>query len=192
LSKLFWQRGWEIADNLVTKQHLAFAKAAMAASQRGGRMRATASIVPEGAESEYAPVAGEALLKACQPRIEAIIGRALLPAYALWRIYGHGASLHRHRDRNACEISISLPVFSDPADAPWPIFVSDLHGIETGVPLEPGYGIVYQGCEVAHWREPFPGNEQYLLFLHYVLANGPNAHMANDRREALAIDALIG
>lgn len=192
MSDLFWQRGWDVADNLVTAQQLAFAKAAMDVAQRGGRMRNTALVVPKGALSEYAPIAAEALLKSCQPRLEAIIGRALLPAYALWRIYGHGASLRRHRDRNACEISISLPIFSDPADSAWPIYVTDLQGQDEGVELHSGQGILYQGCKIAHWREPFAGSEQYQLFLHYVLADGPNAHLANDNREKLAIDALIG
>lgn len=192
MSELFWQCGWDVADNLATPEQLAFARAAMATSQRGGHMRATAPVVPGDAQSEYSPLGAEALLKACQPLVEAAVGRALLPAYALWRIYGHGSSLRQHKDRNACEISVSLPIHSDPADSAWPIFIRDLHGQERSVALQRGQGIIYQGCEIAHWREPFPGQEQYQLFLHYVLADGPNAHLANDRREALAIEALIG
>lgn len=109
-----------------------------------------------------------------------------MPAYAFWRIYETGAELRRHKDRNACEVSASLPVFAVP-DEPWPIHVRDLHGDETGVSLDPGDAIVYQGCRVPHWREPFTGERQYQVFLHYVIKGGDHADRAFDGRDGLRL-----
>ncbi len=155
-------------------------------------MRFATKAVPQGALNEYAPFAGEMMLNQCRPGIEAIVDRALEPAYAFWRIYRRGAELTRHVDRNACEISVSLPIHSSPTDAPWPIFVQDLQGVKTGVALHEGSGIVYQGCKIPHWREPFAGELQYQVFLHYVISGGDKLAFAFDRRNRRAIDRLLG
>ncbi|MFM5948317.1 MAG: hypothetical protein ACKOPM_03665 [Novosphingobium sp.] len=192
MTEAFWQRGYCVAEDLATPAQLAFVRAAMEVSQRTGRMHYAAKVVPQGALNEYAPFAGEMLLNQIRPAVEAIVGRELAPAYAFWRIYRRGAELTRHVDRNACEISVSLPIHACPADNPWPIFVRDLQGVETGIALREGTGIVYQGCEIPHWREPFAGDLQYQVFLHYVIVDGPNAEFAFDRRSHRAIDQLLG
>lgn len=184
----FWDRGYAVAPGLADAAQLAFVRAAMDASARTGRMRFADKIVPEGALNEYSPIAAEAVLRQCQPAIEMVTDRKLLPAYAFWRIYEHGATLRRHRDRNSCEISASLPIAAVPADQVWPIHVRDLHGTEIGVPLNPGDAIVYQGCRIEHWREPCPGDRQYQLFLHYVIEGGEQADYAFDRRAGLNLD----
>lgn len=155
----FWDRGYVVAQNLVDERQIAFVHAAMDASKRAGRMQFVTKIVPQGAMNEYSPIAAEALLIRCRPAIEAIAGRALAPAYARWRIYERGAELIRHVDRNACEVSASLPIFAVP-DEPWPIHVRDLQGAEQGIALMPGDAVVYQGCRVQHWREPLAGERQ--------------------------------
>ena len=114
----FWDRGYAVARDLVTADQQAFLRAAMDVSHRTGAMHHATVVVPQGAMNQYSPIAGEALLLQCRPAFEAIIGRDLVPAYAFWRIYERGAELRRHKDRNACEVSASLPVFSVPADAP--------------------------------------------------------------------------
>ena len=43
------------------------------------------------------------------------------------------------------------------------------------IPMEPGDGVIYRGCEVEHWREAFNAPEgawQTQVFLHYVDKNG--------------------
>jgi hypothetical protein len=183
----YWDRGYAVAHDLVDAQQLAFVRSAMDVSQRQGRMRFATNVVPQGAMNEYAPIGGETLLIRSLPAFEAITGRDLLPAYAFWRIYEQGAELRRHVDRNACEVSASLPIFAEPADQPWPIHVRDLKGMETEVALEPGSAIIYQGCAIPHWREPFRGRLQYQVFLHYVFKDGDKASYAYDRRDGLKL-----
>ena len=181
----FWHRGYAVVHDLVDTAQLAFVRTAMEVSHRTGRMRFATNVVPQGAMNEYSPIAGEALLVHCQPAFEAVTGRKLVPAYALCRIYEHGAELRRHVDRNACEVSASLPIFAEPADQPWPIHVRDLQGQDIGVALQPGSAIVYQGCAIPHWRGPFSGLLQYSVFLHYVFEDGDKTAFAFDGREGL-------
>ena len=35
--------------------------------------------------------------------------------------------------------------------------------------------LVYSGCELEHWREPFEGDNCGQVFLHYNNLDGPNA-----------------
>ena len=186
-TEMFWDRGYAVVRDLVSAKQRDFVHAAMDVAHRTGAMRHADKIVPQGAMNQYSPIAGEALLLQCRPAFEAVTARDLVPAYAFWRIYGHGAELLRHTDRNACEVSASLPVFSVPADAPWPIHVRDLHGTETGVALNPGDAIVYQGCRLPHWREPFAGERQYQVFLHYVIGDGDRSDYAFDGRDGLRL-----
>jgi hypothetical protein len=183
----FWEQGYTVVRDLLGPAQLAFAKSAMDASNRTGKMRFATKVVPQGAMNEYSPIGGEALLMQCRPAFEAITGRKLIPAYAFWRIYQRGAELRRHVDRNSCEISASLPIHAVPAEKYWPIHVCDLAGTETSVPLVPGDAILYQGLRIPHWREPLDGEAQYQVFLHYVIADGDHANMAFDGRKGLKL-----
>lgn len=177
-----------IAHNLLDVAQLTFVRSAMDASLRAGRMKSNQnSILPQGARNEYSAIGAEALLMQCQMQIENIVGCSLIPAYALWRIYGPAASLLRHVDRSSCEISVSMPICADPEDTPWPIYIQDLQGNEVAVMLKPGEGIVYQGCRIEHWREPFQGRYQKQVFLHYVIKDGDRADCAFDGRSSLGI-----
>ena len=181
----FWDRGYAVAHDLVDAAQREFVRAAMDVSRRTGRMHFATRVAPQGAFNEYSPIAGEVLLLRCRATIEAITGRELVPAYAFWRIYEHGAVLLRHCDRSSCEVSASLPIFSAPADRAWPIHLCGLDGAEAAIELRPGAGIIYQGCRIPHWREAFDGQLQYQLFLHYVIKDGDNAVHAFDGRESL-------
>ncbi|THD37830.1 MAG: hypothetical protein E7773_02300 [Sphingomonas sp.] len=183
----FRDRGYAVVRNIVDAQQCRFVRAAMDASERTGRLHHATAVVPQGALNEYSPVGAEALLLHCRPAFEAIAGRALLPAYGFWRIYGNGAELRRHVDRNACEVSASLPIFAEPAGEAWPIHVAGLDGADASVALSPGDAILYQGCNIPHWRDAFPGERQYQVFLHYVYADGDKTAFAFDRRDGLRL-----
>lgn len=186
----FWSRGYRVVDDLLPASALTFVKAGMDASERGGRMTPSNNRKSaRGALNEYAPLAGEALLQQCRPAIEALVDRDLEPAYAFWRIYARGAELRPHVDRNACEVSATLPIFSDPADGAWPIHVRDLDGADQGISLRAGQALVYQGCRIQHWREPFRGERQYQLLLHYVIRGGDMSQHALDGRGRLGFGA---
>jgi hypothetical protein len=191
VSGTFAELGYEVVPALVGPNELEFMKRAIDVSQRSGRMQFRKGIVPQGAHNEYSPLAGEALLKQVLPKVAAIAQCALLPAYAFARIYRTGAELRRHTDRNACEVSVSLTIFASPTEPHWPILVQDLRGTEAAVVLLPGDAIVYQGCNIPHWREPFAGEQQYQVFLHYVVKDGAKAEFAFDRRAGLKLDGLL-
>ena len=59
------------------------------------------------------------------------------------------------------------------------------------IPMEPGDGVIYRGCEVEHWREAFNAPEgawQTQVFLHYVDKNGPYGDFCKfDSRPALGL-----
>lgn len=191
VSNSFQDLGYTVAPDLVSADQLKFLRAAIEVSRQTRRFLQPTRLEQKHASNEYSPIAAEALLRQCRPAIEAITGSELVPTYAFWRIYEHGAALHRHIDRGACEVSASLPIFAQPQTPAWPIHVTDLRGIDTAVGLLPGSAIIYQGCRIPHWREPFAGTVQYQVLLHYVIKGGAMAHLAFDGRDPMPIDRIL-
>lgn len=111
----------------------------------------------------------DALLLEVQPKLEAIVGCRLVPTYSYARVYFHGDTMISHRDRESCEVSVSIHLGRDGGESIlW--FQRD-----TKVEMEDGDGAIYLGCEMDHWRKPFTGNSMGQTFLHYVVADGPFA-----------------
>ena len=54
-------------------------------------------------------------------------------------------------------------------------YINPMHPKVTKVLLEVGDMLVYSGCELEHWREPFEGDICGQVFLHYNHVNGPFA-----------------
>jgi len=140
-----------------------------------------------GAYSKYADWVMETLLQYMRPIMKAKTGMDLVPTYSYTRLYEKGNILRRHKDRPSCEISTTLylggdewPIFLDPSGAD---FVMDefKQTIKPGAPagvrvdLKVGDMLLYSGCDLEHWREPFQGNVCSQAFLHYNHANGPFA-----------------
>jgi hypothetical protein len=116
--------------------------------------------------------------------MEKTTGLTLHPTYSYYRVYAPGDILERHKDRESCEISCTLCFNYEYTDYEWPIYMDG-----TPVVLEPGDMVVYRGCDLDHWREPFDIKDldawQVQGFFHYVDANGPNADFKYDRRESI-------
>ena len=137
--------------------------------------------------SHYADMVMETLMMKVLPRMEKETGLQLIPTYSYARIYKKGDILKRHKDRPSCEISTTVNLGGDP----WPIFIDGTGSNNvideyknimkpnapegTKVLLEVGDMLVYSGCELEHWREPFKGNTCGQVFLHYNHVNGPFA-----------------
>ena len=137
--------------------------------------------------SHYADMVMETLLMKVLPIMKKETGLELIPTYSYARVYKKGDILRRHKDRPSCEISTTLNLGGDP----WPIFIDgtgadsvideykNIHKPNapegTKVLLEVGDMLVYSGCELEHWREPFEGNICGQVFLHYNHVNGPFA-----------------
>jgi hypothetical protein len=111
--------------------------------------------------------------------LSGVVAEPLLPTYCYARAYRHGNMLPRHRDRETCEISLSLNLGGD---AVWPLFVQKPNGEEVAVNLAPGDGLMYLGCVADHWREPFQGTRCTQAFFHYVRSRGPYGYLYFDRQ----------
>ena len=150
--------------------------------------------------AKYADRLMETLLIKTIPVMQKKTGLKLVPTYAYCRLYKNGNILRRHKDRPSCEISTTLCLGGDP----WAIFIDptgadnvideykNIHkpnapkGVK--VLLKSGDMIIYSGCELEHWREPFQGKLCGQVFLHYNHADGPFAKTnLLDKRPLLGI-----
>jgi hypothetical protein len=103
------------------------------------------------------------------PDVSKILKEDALPTYTYTRIYTHGEVLNRHRDRPACEISLTLNLKKD---TDWPIWFQKPNGEEISLELNQGDAVMYLGEIADHWRNAYQGQEHVQLFLHYVRAEG--------------------
>ena len=101
--------------------------------------------------------------------VSIILEEDVLPTYTYTRIYKHNEVLNRHRDRPACEISITLNLKKD---IEWPIWFQKPNGEEISLELNQGDAVMYLGEIADHWRNAYQGQEHVQLFLHYVRAEG--------------------
>ena len=133
--------------------------------------------------SHYADPVMETLLMKVLPIMAQETKLNLIPTYSYARAYKKGDELKKHKDRPSCEISTTIHLGGDP----WAIFVEG-----TKVLLEVGDMLVYSGCDLKHWREPFDGNICGQVFLHYNHVNGPFAEKNKfDGRPMLGLPAFV-
>lgn len=114
------------------------------------------------------------------PYVAELLGEEVLPTYTYARIYKNGSTLERHRDRPACEISLTLNLKKD---ADWAIYFQRPDGSETSLELQPGDAALYLGCQADHWRNKYEGEEHTQVFLHYVRSNGAKAWAFFDKQQ---------
>ena len=154
--------------------------------------------------SHYADMVMETLLMKVLPKMQQETGLQLVPTYSYARIYKKGDILRRHKDRPSCEISTTLNLGGNP----WPIFIDGTGAnnvideykniVKPGAPegtkvlLDVGDMLVYSGCELEHWREPFDGDICGQVFLHYNHVNGPFAEKNKfDGRPMLGLPSFV-
>ena len=150
----------------------------------------------------YADFVMETLMMKVLPKMQQETGLQLLPTYSYARTYKKSDILKRHKDRPSCEISTTIHLGGDS----WPIFIDEtgsdnvideyrnIHKpnapIGARVDLEVGDMLVYSGCELEHWREPFEGEVCGQVFLHYNHVNGQFKDVnLFDGREKLGLPA---
>jgi len=109
-------------------------------------------------------------------------GDKLLPTYNYTRIYKNGSDLPKHKDRTACEVSLSIHL---DGDAPSKFYIRDKNKRIVGVDLEPGDAIVYDGPNAEHWRDPYEGESYVQTFHHYVFSGGKSEHQAFKNYDSL-------
>lgn len=138
----------------------------------------------------YGDPAFDVLLAMLSPDVGEWVGHEVLPTYSFARVYATGSSLPRHRDRPACEHSVSLHLGS--SGPGWPLYLTDLNGVTTDVIQSPGDALCYQGMRVEHWREVLPVGWHAQVFLHWVGSDGPNAEWRFDGRASLGRPSAEG
>jgi hypothetical protein len=119
----------------------------------------------------------ETLHERLWPVVENAVGEELIPTYAYARLYSNGDVLEKHKDRPACEVSITIQLGRSHHYA-WPIYMGGQR-----FDLGEGDGVIYPGCDVEHWRDACAGPEGYYagqVFLHFVRKNGQYASEVGD------------
>lgn len=123
----------------------------------------------------------DTLLSKMRPLISKVVGKELWPTYAFARLYRNGEKLKKHKDRESCEYSMTIPLgYKSTNDKIWPIVVEGKK-----INLELGQGLIYKGRELYHWRKKFKGDHQVQLFLHYVDSEGSYKDWVFDKRPGL-------
>ena len=141
------------------------------------------------------------LLEGLTNAVSEAAGKRLVPTYSYARMYVTGETLPKHRDRPACQYSVTLCLGMD--SKPWPIFMAPQSDISSGAPwvtedgrteymgepssvsLGVGDAVLYLGMDMVHYREAFEGQWQAQVFLHWVDADGDHLDQKYDGRVKL-------
>ena len=133
----------------------------------------------EGAPCEYGDPVAERLLRVKVSFLAERLHLDLVPAYNYLRLYRPGDRLPAHRDRPACEITVSASLA---AEVEWPLRIL-VGGRVVDYSPPPRGAIAFRGHELLHWREPLGGGRPIACVLfHYVQRHGAWRSWAYDRR----------
>lgn len=109
------------------------------------------------------------------PKLENTMSLSLAPTYNCTRVYTNPAICKPHFDRDACEVSASVKLWSTPDDAKWPLVAVE-HETKTefSTVLNDGDGLIYNGVLDNHWRDAMPEKQydQAQAFFHFVDTKG--------------------
>lgn len=130
--------------------------------------------------SEYNYISFLELLCDKNQEVSSILEEKVLPTYAYSRVYHNGSVLEKHKDRDACEISLTVHL---DGDKEWPIFIETPTGEEKKVTLKPGDAMMYLGTIANHWRNQYDGEYYAQVFLHYVRSRGECFYTYFDKNE---------
>lgn len=134
----------------------------------------------------YGSYHSEALLVYLKAKIEKVVNLNLIPTYSYYRTYYYNSHLKPHKDRESCQYSATLCLHKDLSH--WPIYFERPDKSIVSYDLNAGDMVIYKGMDLLHWRDPFRGQKQKQMFLHYIDANGPYANeWIFDGRPSLAL-----
>jgi hypothetical protein len=77
------------------------------------------------------------------PKVSELCGEKVLPTYVYSIIYKTNSELFRHKDRDACDISLTVNLQKD---TDWPICIKKPNNEEVCIELSPGDAMMYLGC----------------------------------------------
>lgn len=128
----------------------------------------------------YQDVEQVALLSEKVSEVNELVGRKVLPAYAFLRQYGLDSELTKHKDRDSCEISLSIHLC---ADKDWEFCIDDVEGNPVELILHPGDAVLYDAPNATHWREEYDGEFYIQTFHHYVMLGGEYENLFFDNND---------
>lgn len=140
--------------------------------------------------SRYGSPGFDSLLVGLLGAVSAIAGATLVPSYSFARTYFKGDELKRHRDRSACEHSVTVHL--DSSGGKWPVCFERTDNQAASLELRPGDALMYRGIELPHWREPCPMDWYLQVFLHWVERDGSHGDQAFDGRVGLGLASRSG
>lgn len=130
----------------------------------------------------YCDPLGISILENLTGKISEIMNTQVLPSYSYARVYTKGSKLTSHRDRESCEISLTVSLYDSNKDAIKYLHIADKDESQCtkddilSIPLLVGDGLLFFGSEDTdgyyHWRDTIESKYILQLFLHYVKTNG--------------------
>jgi hypothetical protein len=114
----------------------------------------------------------DSVLEWIRPELERLVGFKLAPAYSYTRRYAKGELLSRHKDRESCELSVTLSIQIPKRAAPSVIYFKGANARVTKISMREGDGCIYAGAELEHWRDRFKIDGYTQLFLHFISESG--------------------
>lgn len=136
--------------------------------------------IVKGCRTFYKEEKCEQLLQSLLPKVELLTGFKLNKTYSFARIYDTGQILRAHKDRESCEITVTICLGH--VGNPWPIWLLDKDEKAHSFLLSPGDGLIFRGGEHLHWREKNNFGVTTNVLLHYVDQNGKFAIHRDDKQ----------
>jgi hypothetical protein len=115
----------------------------------------------------------DSVLEWIRPEIGRLVGFELAPTYSYTRRYAKGELLSRHKDRDSCELSVTLSIQIPKGGKPSVVYFKPPSSRPTKVAMRAGDGCIYAGAELEHWRDRFKIDGYIQLFLHFICKSGP-------------------
>jgi hypothetical protein len=114
----------------------------------------------------------DAVLEWIRPEIGRLVGFELAPTYSYTRRYAKGELLKRHKDRESCEVSVTVSIKVPKQAAPSVVYLRPPNARATKVAMREGDGCIYAGAEIEHWRDRFRVDGYIQLFFHFISKSG--------------------
>jgi len=137
----------------------------------------------------YSDPLSVAMLQSLTETISNLMKTEVLPSYVYNRVYTKGSRLSSHRDRDSCEISVTVSLYDSNESAVQNLYLSDKDEKEAdpedivAIPMALGDALVFFGSSSAegglfHWRDTLESDFVLQSFLHYVRKDGEFAENA--------------
>ena len=110
------------------------------------------------------------------PHVSKILNKKIIPSFCFTRMYFPGSKLNFHKDRDACEITVSHCHYG----TPWKIYI-----LEEDFTTEKGISICYEGIDKSHGRIAPIANNALYSFYHWVEKDGKYDEFKYDKSEKM-------